>query len=57
MPGNSGLPVAFPNGIDGSVTNKLTFAVLEGSAAYSMKYPGLQRYDLLQLLGGCHCTV
>ena len=39
MPGDSGLPVAFPNGIDGSVTDKLTFAVLEGSAAYPMKYP------------------
>ena len=39
MPGDSELPVAVPNGIDGSVTNKLTYAVLDGSAAYPMKYP------------------
>ena len=40
MPDDSELPVAVPDGIDGSVTNKLTFAVLEGSAEYPMKYPG-----------------
>ena len=39
LPDDSALPVAVPNGIDGSVTNKMTFAVLEGSAAYPMKYP------------------
>ena len=39
LPDDSELPVAVPNGIDGSVTSKMTFAVLEGSAAYPMKYP------------------
>ena len=39
MPGDSELPVEVPDGIDVSVTNKLTFAVLDGSAAYPMKYP------------------
>ena len=34
MPGDAELPVAVPNGIDGSVTNKLTYAV-----PYPMKYP------------------
>ena len=36
---DSELPVAVPTGIDGSVTNKMTFAVLEGFAAYPMVYP------------------
>ena len=39
LPDDSELPVAVPIGIDGSVTNQMTFAVLEGSAAQPMKYP------------------
>ena len=39
LPDDSELSVAVPVGIDGLVTKKMTFAVLEGSAAYSMKYP------------------
>ena len=39
MPGIPELLVTDPKGIDGIVTNKMTFAVLEGSAAYPMEYP------------------